>query len=218
MGGPKSLVHDADGTSWLARSVAVLEDGGCDGVTVVLGAESDRGARLLADHGFTGEVVVADDWDEGMGASLRAGLRHLRSTPATVTLVNLVDLPDVSADVVARLVARLGGPSDDHTDDHTDDHAANSAGDHAHGGLPPAAVLERAAYEGVPGHPVVLGRDHWAGVIREAAGDRGARDYLLGREVVLVECGDLAGGADVDSRPAGATRETVPADPVPREV
>ena len=60
--------------------------------------------------------------------------------------------------------------------------------------------LARAAYDGVPGHPVLLGRDHWAGVNAAATGDRGARDYLATADVVLVECGDLASGRDVDSR------------------
>ena len=60
--------------------------------------------------------------------------------------------------------------------------------------------LARAAYDGVPGHPVLIGRDHWAGVIETSVGDRGARDYLAAREVMLVECGDLATGVDVDSR------------------
>ena len=60
--------------------------------------------------------------------------------------------------------------------------------------------LARAAYDGVPGHPVLLGRDHWAGVAAAATGDRGARDYLAAADVVLVECGDLASGRDVDSR------------------
>jgi CTP:molybdopterin cytidylyltransferase MocA len=60
--------------------------------------------------------------------------------------------------------------------------------------------LARAAYDGVPGHPVLIGRDHWAGVVETATGDRGARDYLAAHEVRLVECGDLASGVDVDSR------------------
>ena len=50
----------------------------------------------------------------------------------------------------------------------------------------------------MPGHPVLLGRDHWAGVAATATGDAGARDYLRGRDVTLVECGDLATGRDVD--------------------
>lgn len=168
MGTPKALLHDDDGTSWLRRSVAALRAGGCAGVTVVLGASADEARSLVPDE----EVVVADDWAEGMGASLRAGLLALTPTDHDVALVSLVDLPDVDAAVVARLVAAATGPD----------------------------VLARAAYDGVPGHPVLLGRDHWAGVVETSTGDRGARDYLASHEVTLVECGDLATGADVDAR------------------
>ena len=62
-------------------------------------------------------------------------------------------------------------------------------------------MLARAAYGGVPGHPVLLGRDHWPGVLESAQGDQGARSYLARHEVELIECGDLATGRDVDSRP-----------------
>jgi CTP:molybdopterin cytidylyltransferase MocA len=67
---------------------------------------------------------------------------------------------------------------------------------------PTPTTLRRAAFAGRPGHPVVLGRDHWAGVLAETDGDRGARGYLAAHDVVLVECGDLASGVDVDTRPA----------------
>lgn len=167
MGMPKALVREDDGTSWLHRSLAVLRDGGCEPVTVVLGAGAAE-ARLLLDGSV--EHVIAADWAEGMGASLRAGLRSLGDAGAC--LVSLVDLPDVGADVVRRLTDLGVGP----------------------------AVLARATYEGVPGHPVLIGRDHWAGIVETAVGDRGARDYLAGRDVVLVECGDLATGTDRDTR------------------
>ena len=169
MGAPKALARDEDGTSWLLRSLEVLRDGGCAGVTVVLGAAADEAAALLPATGVA--LVVAEDWDEGMGASLRAGLASLEGTDTSV-LVHLVDLPDVTVPVVARLVAVGDGPT----------------------------VLARAAYAGVPGHPVLIGRDHWSGVRESASGDRGARDYLARHEVTLVECGDLATGQDVDTR------------------
>jgi CTP:molybdopterin cytidylyltransferase MocA len=117
------------------------------------------------------EVLVAADWAQGMGASLAEGLRGLPDGPDAV-LVTLVDLPDVDASVVERVLDRSVG----------------------------TGTLARATYAGVPGHPVLLGRDHWAGVIGSATGDRGARDYLAAHEVALVECGDLATGADVDER------------------
>ena len=66
--------------------------------------------------------------------------------------------------------------------------------------LATGARLARASYSGVPGHPVLIGREHWAGVIETAAGDQGARAYLSVHDVELVECGDLATGADVDRR------------------
>jgi nicotine blue oxidoreductase len=166
-GGPKALARDDDGTSWLLRSVQALRP--CAEIVVVLGAGAEQAAALLP---MSVSRIRADDWHEGMGASLRAGLQALGPTDHDAALVSLVDLPDVDAAVVARLLGAASGPD----------------------------VLARAAYDGVPGHPVLLGRHHWDGVVATAVGDRGARDYLAAHEVALVECGDLATGADVDRR------------------
>lgn len=167
MGRPKALVD-----TWLVDAIATLREGGCARVTVVLGAAADEARPLL--EGYDVEVVLADDWAEGMGASLRTGLRSLPDD-ATAVLVTLVDLPDVGADVVHRMLDRPDS----------------------------ADTLARATYDGTPGHPVLLGRDHWAGVIESATGDRGARSYLGRHEVALVECGDLASGRDVDDPTGG---------------
>lgn len=63
-----------------------------------------------------------------------------------------------------------------------------------------SARLAQAAYGGERGHPVLLGREHVAGVMAGARGDQGARDYLRARvdEVVLIEVGDVATGEDLD--------------------
>ena len=169
MGRPKALVRDDAGEPWLVRGVRALREGGCDAVTVVLGASADEAKGLLA--GADAQVVLAEDWAEGMAASLRAGLASLAGTDAEAAVVSLVDLPDVGADVVRR-VTDLGT-------------------DHA--------TLARASYDGVPGHPVLIGRDHWHGVLETATGDRGARDYLATHAVFLVECADLATGEDRDT-------------------
>ncbi|MFC5997834.1 NTP transferase domain-containing protein [Quadrisphaera sp. GCM10027208] len=170
-GMPKALVP-----GWLADRCAALAAGGCDPVLVVLGAAADQ-ARVLVPDGV--DVVVAPDWAEGMGASLRAGLgavRVLDPVPDAV-LVALVDTPGLTPAVVARLRATVGTGS-------------------------PGEALVQAAYAGRPGHPVVLGRAHWAGAAEAARGDRGARDYLRAHEVTTVECGDVGHGEDVDT-PAG---------------
>lgn len=167
MGRPKALVSDERG-AWLPRAVAVLRDGGCDEVLVVLGAAADEARALVPDGA---RVVVAEDWSAGMSASLRAGLAAV-GPAADAALVSLVDLPDLVPAVVERVRAAAVG----------------------------AGSLARASYDGEPGHPVLLGRDHWAAVLDVAHGDRGARDFLTSADVTLVECGDLAGGQDVDAR------------------
>jgi CTP:molybdopterin cytidylyltransferase MocA len=176
MGTPKALLRDHDGTPFLARAIGILLEGGCDSVVVVTGAAADQAGTLLDETGWTLDpavrVVVAADWDQGMGASLRAGLAAAADEETDCALVSLVDLPDVGAVVVDRLLRTVGSGS---------------------------TALGRASYDGVAGHPVMIGRDHWAGVVAAARGDKGARDYLRAHEHVLVECGDLATGRDTDT-------------------
>jgi CTP:molybdopterin cytidylyltransferase MocA len=64
------------------------------------------------------------------------------------------------------------------------------------------ASLTRATFGGRPGHPVLIGRDHWAGVAATARGDQGARAYLGSLSpdrLVSCECSDLASGRDLDT-------------------
>jgi CTP:molybdopterin cytidylyltransferase MocA len=70
-------------------------------------------------------------------------------------------------------------------------------------GLAAPDALARASYRGRPGHPVLLGREHWSGVARRAVGDQGAREYLAAHadEVITVPCDDVADGADLDVPP-----------------
>jgi CTP:molybdopterin cytidylyltransferase MocA len=167
-GGPKALRVAADGRPWVVRSVATLRGGGCTDLHVVVGAASAEVRTALTDEDV--RVVEATDWAQGMGASLRAGLAALQDTDVEVACVHLVDLPDVGADVVARVLTVAEG----------------------------ADTLARAAYVDGPGHPVLLGRTHWAAVAAAAVADRGARDLLAVSPTRLVDCTDLAVGRDVD--------------------
>lgn len=176
MGTPKALVQ-LHGEPLAVRAVKALQAGGCGPVTVVVGARADDVTDVLrsAGLGTSGSdvgVVVAEDWDEGMGASLRRGLGALAHLPGTgAALVHLVDLPGIGPEAIARVA----------------DGARHSS-------------LRRAAYDGAPGHPVLIGRDHWSGVSGSSTGDAGARGYLAGRsDVELVECGDVAVPDDVDT-------------------
>ncbi|HET6708609.1 nucleotidyltransferase family protein [Amycolatopsis sp.] len=170
-GGPKALVQ-LDGEPLVRRALRTLTAAGCAPVLVVVGAAADDVRALLPDPA---QAVTAEDWTTGMGASLRAGLSALETAfestgHPTAALVHLVDLPWVGPEALARVAA----------------HAT------------PESVA-RAAYDGVPGHPVLLGRRWWRDVAAAAHGDRGARDWLATRDdLTLIECGDLGSGRDVD--------------------
>lgn len=170
MGGPKALVTGPDGQTWVARTARTLAAGGCDPVLVVVGARADEVSAAVA--GLAVTVVHAEQWQDGMGTSLRAGMQgvtRLWPRPDAV-LVALVDTPGLTSHAVARLT-ELAGP----------------------------AALLRASYDGVGGHPVVLGEEHWDGVLACITGDAGASGYLRPRHVLRVECGDVADGRDVDT-------------------
>ena len=147
-------------------------EAGCDRVVVVVGAAAEAVADAVGGTGARGRHGT--DWEEGMGASLRAGLSAPRARRPTTS---------------------RSSPSST---------CPTSRPRSWPGCWPPAqgdgrAALARAAYDGVPGHPVAIGRDHWAAVAATARGDRGARDHLRATPHLLVECGDLATGRDVDT-------------------
>ena len=106
-----------------------------------------------------------------MGRSLVAGHWSMDPAKTDVVVVMLVDLPAVDAMVVCEI---LGSVELD------------------------AQSLARASYRDGPGHPVVIGRDHWAKVMDAAVGDQGARSYLDSAGAVFVDCSHLATGADQD--------------------
>jgi CTP:molybdopterin cytidylyltransferase MocA len=175
-GGPKALRVDPDGTSWLLRSIAVLRDGGCDAVIVVLGSHAESARGIIANSVLISDPVIslvdAADWEQGMGSSLRSGLLAAQPASWRAVLVHLVDLPDVTAGVVRRLIREAP---------------------------PGTASLARASYRGRPGHPVLIGRDHLESIMVGLTGDSGAKDYLARHGAHSVECGDLASGQDHDT-------------------
>jgi nicotine blue oxidoreductase len=188
---PKALARDPDGRFFVERAAAVLRDGGCDPVVVVLGAAVDQVRDVARLDGCL--LVDNPDWASGMGSSLRAGLAALAGLAAAdglagrelaagpdAAVVLLVDQPGVGPAAVGRVaaVALAEGPE----------------------------VLATAGYPASDGglrrgHPVALGRAHWAGVAAAATGDTGARPYLAARsrEARLVRCGDIADDTDVDT-------------------
>lgn len=173
-GRPKATVSDSGG-SWLARVCTSLNAAGVEPVVVVLGAGADEAGPLVP---AAARIVVAEDWAEGMAASLRAGLTATGATQADAVVIALVDQPDLPAEVVAAVARGATRRS-----------------------------LRRATFAGVPGHPVLIGRDHWSDLARHLVGDRGAGPWLARMPVEPVPADRWWDGADHDRpEPAEAVR------------
>jgi nicotine blue oxidoreductase len=106
-------------------------------------------------------VVHCADWAKGPGASLRCGLAALGDSVDAAVVV-LADGPDLSPAAIDRVVEAWRAGTDD---------------------------VVAASYEGVRGHPLVLGRRAWANIP-----DQGLRAIA----VRLVPCDDLGAPGDVD--------------------
>lgn len=158
---PKVLAAEG---SWLRAGVAALHDGGCRDVVVVLGA-------AVVDVPAPARAVIAEDWADGLSASVRAGVRAVDQT-ADYLVLTTVDTPDVAAAAVRRVLTAASAESG----------------------------LARAVYDGRPGHPVVIARRHWPELLGVLSGDDGAGPFLRRRDdVVVVDCADLGTGRDIDA-------------------
>jgi CTP:molybdopterin cytidylyltransferase MocA len=177
-GMPKALV-ELDGSLLVERAVRTAR-AVCDPVLVVLGAQA---VEVWQRADLDGATVLANrDWETGMASSLRTGLDGLRGWPGVAgraggidaVMVTLVDMPGMTPEALQR-VAEMAAPD----------------------------ALAVATYAGVRGHPVLLGRDHWTGVVETATGDEGARRYLAAHDadVTEVDCTGLADPLDLDVPP-----------------
>jgi CTP:molybdopterin cytidylyltransferase MocA len=117
-------------------------------------------------------------------ASAPGGPAASAQAPVDAVCVLLVDTPGITAGAVRRVAGRAA-----------------------------PAALAVATYHGEPGHPVLLGRDHWSAVAEMAVGDVGARRYLARHPdlVASVPCEDIAVGDDLD-----VPRDLPGPDPSPR--
>jgi CTP:molybdopterin cytidylyltransferase MocA len=182
MGMPKALVRGVDGVPWSVLAVRTLLTAGCDAVLVVLGAEADAARALLPDDSRV-RVVVARAWAGGLGSSLRAGLLAAAedTDEADALLVTLVDLPGLPVVAVDRVI----------------------------GDDPGRSSLRRAVFDDRPGHPVLIGRDHWDALAGSLSGDRGAGAYLTKAGARPVQCEDLWDGEDRDAPDGGCGPRSV---------
>ncbi|MBO0981859.1 NTP transferase domain-containing protein [Microbacterium sp. SD291] len=194
--GPKALLPWGDEVL-VTRAARAAALAGCT-VTVAVGPRAGEIRRWLEIE--CPSVVDVHDAHLGMSASLRAAVRTIRgagddprtspadpseirhrlrdpsppaapSSPPHSVIVLLVDQPGVDEHVIRRLLdARAPGR------------------------------VARAAWNGVPGNPVVFGIRDLLSAAALAEGDAGARAWISRHPHLVddVECGDLGSGADID--------------------
>jgi nicotine blue oxidoreductase len=165
-GGRKQLAT-LRGRPLLEHALAAAAAGPSAETMLVLGAHAEEIERGVELGGAT--VVRCPDWEQGQGASLRAGLAALGNEVAAA-LVTLGDEPFVSPEASRRLLAARR----------------------------PGLAALRAAYGGRPGHPVLVERGLFA-PLSAAAPDAKPAALLDGAGIESVECGDLGDPVDVDT-------------------
>ena len=168
-GSSAKQLAELDGIPLLEHALRAVEAvPAIERIVVVLGA---RAQEILAAVEFgDAEPVVCADWADGQAASLRCGIAAVADADAAV--LTLGDMPRITPQVIARF--------------------ADLAGEHGR------RARARAVYDGLPGHPVVLGRDYFD-QIAALQGDVGAREVLKAIGAHRIECGHLCSPVDVDT-------------------
>lgn len=148
MRGADKLLEEVSGAPLLRHQArCALATGAEVFVTLAPGHQ----ARRRALDGLAVTVLTVPDADEGLAASIRAGIAALPET-ADAVMILLADLPDLTpADLALMQRAFAADPA--------------------------APILRATAADGTPGHPVILPRRHFP-ALRALRGDDGARSLL----------------------------------------
>lgn len=102
MGESKQLLI-IDGQPLLRRTIKVALDANPDNLIVVLGSNFEEHQKVISD--LPVEIVYNENWEKGMGNSIKSGLNHLlRISPSANAVIILVcDQPMLTADHLKKL-------------------------------------------------------------------------------------------------------------------
>ena len=167
----KLLVRGRDGRAMVARVVDHALAAAFRPVIVVTGHRAAEVEAALAGKPVT--LVASPDWDQGLSASLRAGIAAVPAE-AQAVVVCLGDMPLVTARTIERLVAAYDPDK--------------------------GRTIVAPMFEGELGNPVLWDRAYFAEMVA-LTGDRGARGLLErhGERLATVPMDDDAVLRDVDT-------------------
>jgi molybdenum cofactor cytidylyltransferase len=174
LGQPKQLIR-IDGESLLHRTARLALEAGCSPVYVVLGFQVELMRAGLA--ALPVSILINENWQEGMGSSLRSGMNAIQSAepPPEAVLILVCDQPRLTAGNLRNLIS------------------CHRAAD-----VPGKAAIIAAVYAGRAGVPAVFP----SGLFPELSasrGDRGARDLIQAHTAEVQGIPWPEGELDVDS-------------------
>jgi CTP:molybdopterin cytidylyltransferase MocA len=135
-GSTNKLLAPLHGRPLLEYALQTMASAGLASVTCVLGSGAAQIMKQI-DLDLRGTIpLVCTDWAEGQSASLRAGIKALRTSDAVV--ITLGDQPLISTEAISRVVTSRS----------------------------PDTPVVQAEYAGIPGHPVLLEHELFPSLIR----------------------------------------------------
>ena len=111
------------------------------------------------------EIVINPDWQTGMGSSLRVGIDAILKNPEYSAAI--ISLVDLPG-MTAAAIREIADSSRE---------------------------IVMGSFEGKSGHPVKFARKYWKEIMESATGDFGARNFLKGRDDVLLGARSSTGKA-----------------------
>lgn len=170
MGGADKLMQVIDGQPLITRSCQRALDTGLPCYVTLPDLNHPR-ARACAQSCATANLIEVNEAAEGMGASIRTGVKALPDEIEAVMILPS-DMPDLETEDLARLASRFttaDGP-----------------------------VLRASAEDGTPGHPVLFPRAAFHDLFC-LKGDQGGRSILQNRRVELVPLPGRRALTDLDT-------------------
>lgn len=170
LGRPKQLLQFR-GKSLLRRIVDAANEAGCSPIAVVIGNAAEKMAPELERTGVA--IVENEDWRNGIGTSIRAGMQNLvergRDLDAVILLVS--DQPLVEKELIKQLIARYGETG---------------------------KTIIASSYSETLGVPALFGRAHFMDLLA-LRDDSGAKSIILSKRECVVEFPFPQGEIDIDT-------------------
>lgn len=171
LGQPKQFVT-YKGNTLIKRIAREALNADVGDVTVVTGFNHDDVEKEIKDLEVS--IYYNEEWEEGLGASIRNGLKHILSIkPETnAILLTMVDQPYVDAMHIKKLVNAYD---------------------------PAREMIIASAYQGTFGVPVLVD-SHYFDLLKELKGDEGGKRIFVNYIRNIVEIPFIAGAIDIDEK------------------